>query len=541
MKRILTLMAVALVATAMPAEAQKIKRGDKAISRAEEMRHMARYDEADRILDSLLAIDPNYSDALYLRSNALFESDNYEEALDYCNRAIEHHTRKSLHDESYLYYCRGNINSLMHDFDGAIADFNKALELTPKKDYQHRAQILYNMSGCHYFKGDYRRVEADLIQALEYDQGELCVGIIYALGDLYVEMQEYDNALLSADIMIQMGENPDYAHRLKAYAYLGLEDYEAAIDNAITMAMYSLRPVDEYELEWMLWHDVEYARTKLHESIAEDTEYERVYQHLAIAEALHDYEVMLPLIDVFSRNYDYDEDRRVVWLAQYSAMAGKYDEAVRNMTTLIEDAEGDDLYLLTAGRCDFYRLAGEYEEALFDANRLIELIPDEVYGYYTRGWIYELMGDDEAAMADYNRGIEVDNSYAYIYLMRGEQYLKMGETELAKADFERVLEFDTEATNGSCRHFALHFLGRDNEAIEWMERIIETDPYKPGYRYDEACLYARMGNVERSLDALRLALYYGYKAKAHIENDDELDPIRHTEAYQRLMEEYFNE
>jgi tetratricopeptide (TPR) repeat protein len=250
---------------------------------------------------------------------------------------------------------------------------------------------------------------------------------------------------------------------------------------------------------------------------------------------------MLPLIDVFSKNYEYEEEQRLIWRTQYAAMAGKYDEAVCNMTTLMEGAEGDDIYFMTVERCGFYRLAGEYDKALADASRLIELIPEEVYGYYTRGWIYELMGNDEAAMADYNQGIEVDDTYAYIYLMRGEQYLKMGETELAKADFERVSELDTEVTDGSCRHYALHFLGRDNEAIEWIERIIETDPYKPGYRYDEACLYARMGNVERALDALRLALGLGYKSKAHIENDDELDPIRHTEAYQRLMEEYFNE
>ena len=540
MKRLTLLLIVALMATAMPTEAQKIKRGDDAISRAEELRDMARYDEADRIIDSLLTINPNYSDALYLRSNALLKNDNYEEALDYCNRAIEHHTRKSLYDDSYLYYCRGDIYSYLRAFDDAIADFNKALELAPKKDNQHRAQILYNMSACHYFKEDYKGVEADLLMALEYDQGELEIEIIYSLGRLYLTMEEYNKALLAAYDMIAIGGHSAYSHYIKASALFGLGDYKTAIDNTITMAMYSLHPVDDYELEWMLWHDVEYARTKLHESIAEDTEYERVHQHLAIAEALHDYEVMLPLIDVFSKNYDYDEEQRVVWLAQYSAMTGKYDEAVRNIATLIEDAEGEERYLLTAGRCDFYRLAGEYDKALVDADTLIELMPDEVYGYYTRGWIYELMGDDEAAMANYNQGIEVNDTYAYIYLMRGEQYLKMGETELAKADFERVLEFDTEVTSGSCRHFALHFLGHDTEAIEWMKRIIETDPYKPGYRYDEACLYARMGNVERALDALRLALSLGYKAKAHIENDDELDPIRHTEAYKTLMNEYFN-
>ena len=305
------------------------------------------------------------------------------------------------------------------------------------------------------------------------------------------------------------------------------------------MSEYTPSNVDELEFKWMLWNDVEYARKRLHESIAEDVNSERIYQHLAIAEALHDYETMLPLIEVFSKNYD--EEQGLIWLTQYSANAGKFDEAALNITTLMEGAEGEGLYFLTVERCGYYRLAGEYDKALADASRLIELIPEEVYGYYTRGWIYELMGNDEAAMANYNQGVEVDNSYAYIYLMRGEQYLKMGETELAKADFERVLELDTEVTDGSCRHYALHFLGRDNEAIEWIERIIETDPYKPGYRYDEACLYARMGNVERALDALRLALSLGYKAKAHIENDDELDPIRHTEAYQRLMEEYFNE
>jgi hypothetical protein len=49
-----------------------------------------------------------------------------------------------------------------------------------------------------------------------------------------------------------------------------------------------------------------------------------------------------------------------------------------------------------------------------------------------------------------------------------------------------------------------------------------------------------MGDIYQSLDHLRLALFFGFKSKAHIENDDDLDPIRHTEAYQRLMEEYFN-
>lgn len=540
MKRIFTLIAVALVATTMPVEAQKIKRANEAISRASELMKDARYEEANKIIDSLLTINPNYSDALYLRSCLLMEDDNYADALDYCNLAVEHHTRKSFYDSKLIYFTRGNLKALLSRYDDAIADFIEALEFTPKTDKAHRTKVLFNRSGCYLYNEDVINTERDLLDALNYDDGTKLGDILASLGDLYLQTSNYQRVIEGSNLLLSADLYPAYAHYQKAYAYLGLEDYEAAIDNAIAMAMYNLSNVDELEFKWMLWHDVEYARTKLHESIAEDIEYERVHQHLAIAEALHDYEVMLPLIDVFSKNYEYEEEQRLIWRTQYAAMAGKYDEAVRNMTTLMEGAEGDDLYFMTVERCGFHRLAGEYDKALADASRLIELIPEEVYGYYTRGWIYELMGNDDAAMADYNQGIEVDNSYAYIYLMRGEQYLKMGKTELAKADFERVLEFDTEVTDGSCRHFALHFLGHNTEAIEWMERIIETDPYKPEYRYDEACLYARMGNVERALDALRLALSLGYKSKAHIENDDELDPIRHTEAYKALMYEYFN-
>lgn len=539
MKRIFTLIAVAIVVATVPAVAQKTKRTNEAICRASELMKDARYEESGKIIDSLLIINPNNSDALYLRSNALLENDSYEEALDYCNRAIEHHARKSYYDDSWLYYCRANIEALLGRYDDAIADFSQALELTPKNDNAHRTRILICRSGCYYYNKDYANTEADLMSALIYDDGTRLGDISASLGDLYLGMGQYTKALLAADGLLEIDEYLAYAHYIKVYAHLGLEEYNSAIDNAIAMAMYDLSNVDDFEFKWMLWHDVEYARERLHECIAEDVNSEKAHQHLAIAEALHDYEVMLPLIDLFSN--DYDEEQRLIWRTRYAAKAGKYDEAARDITTLMEGKSGETLYYLIVERCGYYRLAGEYEKALADADRLMELVPEEVYGYYQRGWIYELMGNDEAAMENYNRGIEVDNSYAYIYLMRGEQYLKYGDTERAKADFERMLELDNETMDGSARHYALHFLGRDEEAIEWMERLIDLDPYDAGTRYDEACLYARMGNVERALDALRIALYLGYKAKAHIENDDDLDPIRHTEAYLRLMEEYFNE
>ena len=104
-------------------------------------------------------------------------------------------------------------------------------------------------------------------------------------------------------------------------------------------------------------------------------------------------------------------------------------------------------------------------------------------------------------MENYNAGIDVDKEYPYIFLMRGELYRKQGQDELANADFEEILKQDTVAKSGSCRQYALLFLGRNNEAIEWMDKIVASDPDNNGPYYDRACLLSRMGKADEAIAA----------------------------------------
>ena len=71
-------------------------------------------------------------------------------------------------------------------------------------------------------------------------------------------------------------------------------------------------------------------------------------------------------------------------------------------------------------------------------------------------------------MADYNDGIAVNEDYPYMYLMRGTLYMEDGDKEKANLDFEQVVAKDTVVYEGTCRHYALHFLGRSEEALDWM-------------------------------------------------------------------------
>ena len=189
-------------------------------------------------------------------------------------------------------------------------------------------------------------------------------------------------------------------------------------------------------------------------------------------------------------------------------------------------------------RGDVFRSAGMYDKAIADYTAAMEIDPSHSYFYYARGWSYELSGNDAKAMSDYETGIDLDKDYPYLFLSRGDQYKKQGRTGLANADYEMVVAKDTVADDGSCRHYALLALGRGEEAVEWMEKIIENNPYDNGVYYDKACLLARMGRTGAALEALKAAFEKGYRRFAHLEHDDDMDPLRNLPEYKALIRQY---
>ena len=84
----------------------------------------------------------------------------------------------------------------------------------------------------------------------------------------------------------------------------------------------------------------------------------------------------------------------------------------------------------------------------------------------------------------------------------------------------------------------MNFLGKSDEALEWMQKILELDPNNPGCWYDMACLLARMGKCDESVAALRTSFEKGYRSFPHIEHDNDLDAVRDREDFKALIQEY---
>ena len=62
--------------------------------------------------------------------------------------------------------------------------------------------------------------------------------------------------------------------------------------------------------------------------------------------------------------------------------------------------------------------------------------------YYNRGWAYGTNGDYDRAIADFNKAVELDPKYAHPYKDRGNAYQKKGNYDQAIADEDKAIELD---------------------------------------------------------------------------------------------------
>ena len=78
-----------------------------------------------------------------------------------------------------------------------------------------------------------------------------------------------------------------------------------------------------------------------------------------------------------------------------------------------------------------YEIKGDYDLALADYNRVIDLNPALADAHYNRGVVYHRKGDYNRAIEDYTTAIELQSNLAEAYCNRGEvvvTFERMGES-----------------------------------------------------------------------------------------------------------------
>lgn len=128
------------------------------------------------------------------RANAYLQTKQYDKAIEDISKIIELKPNKSDDDiQKIAYFIRGGIYATMQQHDKAILDYSKGIELKP-------------------------------------DQREL-LGCYFCRGNSYAEMKQYDKAILDYSKAIEL--KPDYAaaYRYRGWVYSEMKQYDKAIQD----------------------------------------------------------------------------------------------------------------------------------------------------------------------------------------------------------------------------------------------------------------------------------------------------------------------
>jgi ankyrin repeat protein/cytochrome c-type biogenesis protein CcmH/NrfG len=124
-----------------------------------------------------------------------------------------------------------------------------------------------------------------------------------------------------------------------------------------------------------------------------------------------------------------------------------------------------------------YADKGDYDRAISDFDKALELDPNYAFAYSNRGYAYADKGDYDRAISDLDKALELDPRYAEAYLNRGLACYRKGSYDRAISDFDKALELNPK--------LALAYLNRGNayrhksdydRAISDYKKFIELAP-----------------------------------------------------------------
>lgn len=536
-KTVIILSALMLTLLCGQANAQKTKtdnNNDYNLQRAWEALREEKDDaKALDLVNRQLQETPDNVQALLLRTRLNRAKGEYGAALADVNRALKvNKPKKSGIAMSTLHWWKGHIYQDMDETEKSSESLGRAYALARKDNRENLQGISFDY-GCSLVLMD-RYDEADAVFDAMLEEDETDAAAMVGKAGTMLERGRDREALDILAKAQKYAESYSEIYRFQMRAYRNIGEYNKAIGAAVEY----YDKDDDPQLDTVLAvfsKNPNYAASSL-KARAKKSEEPAQWKYLLgrFQEHLRDYAAAIRSYDGMEEDYGKDavlDFRRATCYGEL----GMTDRAAELLGGLI-DRDPDWLLLVTRG--DIYLQAGRLDEAIGDYTAAIEEIPDGAYAYYKRGWCHEMKGDRDKAMEDYNLGIDNSQDYPYLYLMRGELLLEAGDRAAAERDFEMVLQKDTLVDGGSCRHYALHFLGRDGEAEAWMDKVIALDPDDDGSLYDRACLYARMGRLDEAVAALRTAFENGYRAFGHISQDDDMDPVRDLPEFKALVAEY---
>ncbi|RXR30664.1 tetratricopeptide repeat protein [Flavobacterium piscinae] len=175
-------------------------------------------------------------------------------------------------------------------------------------------------------------------------------------------------------------------------------------------------------------------------------------------------------------------------------------------------------------------------------NELYAIEPHNEEIYIQKANIYSKRDQHEKAIEELEKALQFTDDYADVYNLMGMEYLFMDNLELAKHNFIKCLEVDVEDQAALYNVvYCFEFLDQQQEAIAYLEKYIDKNPYSEIAWHQQGRLSYSIKNYENALRCFDYATLIDDEfIGAFMEKGKSLEKLKRfeeaIEAYERTIE-----
>ncbi len=148
-----------------------------------------------------------------------------------------------------------------------------------------------------------------------------------------------------------------------------------------------------------------------------------------------------------------------------------------------------------------YDNRGEFDQAIVEYNKAIELNPKLDYAYNNRGLAYKHKGEFDQAISDYTKAIELNPKLDFAYSNRGSAYKAKGQFDKAITDHSKAIELYN--SHKDTHEFDKIKVFKDNrEAIEYKSKR------NAAFYYNRGSAYIAKGQFDQAIDDYNRAIEF---------------------------------
>lgn len=487
-----------------------------------------------KVYDEQLAKDPNDYNTLFARAHQHFYNGDYTSAVTDVNQAmlLTPKTDADLRFDEYI--LRARISDARQDYTSELADLRMAQELQPKSlactDMIAKANLKAGNLGAaeKAFKTILRA------EAMNYDA-------MYGMAQVELARNNAKGAIEHVDKAVEL-------FRTEPQVYVNRADINARmgnIDGAVIDLLMGASVGDGgiavqrmFDLSDTHYDAVMKALSDIADKSADGGAMYR-YMRANLALDHNHYGQALRDFNMVKRSNQYTGSGLYYNLAKCYLELARFDEALENADQAIAMSPADAESYVIKALAQFNAGQGNNAAAAMQTlNQCSAFAPQHVPMLLAKAAVLMSQGKDKDALGYLNAAVANEPGNAEALLARGLLLKRMDNLRIAVNDYNILTRLSDDPVD--LKGLGLSELGRDNDALTWLQHITRTaQPGGENY-ICAAMLMALRGDNYKAMEYVQQAIDNGYgslyKLKYDILSPVSLKPLRTEPGFDLLIE-----